>query len=80
MIDFKAQPPLHLRISNSLALPCFPPLVLITAYAFNVFVHCLLPLIRIKFRRNREFKLGGLNNKHLLLTVLEALACRVNAC
>ena len=35
-------------------------------HVLNLFVHCLLPLIRIKFHRNREFKLGGLNNKHLL--------------
>lgn len=80
MIDFKAQPPLHPHISDSLALSCFPPMVLITAYVLNFFAHCLLPLIRIKFHRNREFKLGGLNNKHLLLTVLEAPALRVNVC
>ena len=80
MIDFKAQPPLHLHVSDSLALPCFPPMVHITAYVLNLFVHCLLPLMRIKFHRNREFKLGGLKNKHLLLTVLEAPAHRVNAC
>jgi len=41
MIDFKAQPPLHLHVSDSFALPYLPPMVLITAmYLTYLFIVC----------------------------------------
>lgn len=68
LISKRSQPPLHLHVSDSPALPCFSFMVFITACVFNLFVHCLLNPIRIKFQREREFRLVSLNNKHLLLS------------